>query len=94
MELADGNAQSPVVTFDVVQTIYGQVDEFADAEASGAQEEQRIRQQIVGGAEVLLQERVIFWRQRSGQSKIGTRNVFGAQQAGAVQIFQKTAQAK
>ena len=59
--------QGPLVWAQVPQAVQGQIEAFADADSSGAGEQERIGSQIVGSSQFLLQELILLQREGTGQ---------------------------
>ena len=67
VQFADGDVEGPLIGSELRETIQGEIDAFADADAGGAGQQEGIGGQVVGAAQFLLQELIVWWRQRFGQ---------------------------
>ena len=65
--LPTGTWRGPLIGSELRETIQGEIDAFADADAGGAGQQEGIGGQVVGAAQFLLQELIVWWRQRFGQ---------------------------
>src|ERR1039458_3187993 len=59
--------QCPLIRPDLTQTVQREIDGLADADSSGASEQERIGRQVIGAAQLVAQQFVVLWRERSGQ---------------------------
>jgi hypothetical protein len=54
VQFAEGDVEGPLIGGELAETIQGQMDAFADADAGGAGQQEGIGGQVVGAAEFLL----------------------------------------
>ena len=80
MQFAEGAVEGPLIGSELRETIQGEIDAFADADAGGAGQQEGIGGQVVGAAQFLLQELIVWWRQRFGQIVGPWREVLAANQ--------------
>jgi len=66
-QLAQWNKNGPLLGTHLSQAVQRQVGAFAEAEASGAHEQERITEQIVGSAQFLLQALIVLEGERPWQ---------------------------
>ena len=71
VQLAQRDVECPLIRFHLPQAIERQINAFSDADSCGAREQERIRSQVIGSAQFLLQELVLL--QRKGFGKIAGR---------------------
>ena len=67
VQLTQGDVQCPLVGPYLPLAVRRQADAFADADSSGTDEQECIRGQIIGSAELLLQELVVREGKRFGK---------------------------
>ena len=60
VQLAEGDMESPLVRCDLQQAELRQMDAFADADAGGADEQERIRRQIIDSPQLVRLRREVF----------------------------------
>ena len=98
VQFADGDMQRPLVRTDLPQAVQRQIDTLADADSSGASEQQRMGRQVVSAAQFLLEKLIVLRRQRSGQIFWLRGKVLATNQAGldgmsvGGQVLQQTAE--
>jgi hypothetical protein len=54
VQFAEGGVEGPLIGGELTETIQGQIDAFADADAGGARQQEGIGRQVVGAAQLLL----------------------------------------
>jgi hypothetical protein len=98
VQFADWDIERPFVQRQLAETVDGRIDTFADADSCRPGEQHGIGKQIVGSAQFLLQQLIIWLRQRSGQRPRSCRQVLDANEvwsdgmAVGGQILEQTAE--
>ena len=54
VQFAKGDVEGPLIGGELAETIQGQIDAFADADAGGASQQEGMGRQVVGAAQLLL----------------------------------------
>jgi len=82
VEFTEGNVECPLVGSQLSQAVQRQIDAFADADSGSPDEQEGIGVEIVGAAQLLLQELIILRGKRSGQIARSWREVFATNELG------------
>jgi hypothetical protein len=67
VQLAEGDVLCPLVQVHRTEAVQRPIHAFANADSGSRREPERMGGQIVGAAQFLLEKRIVFRRQRSGQ---------------------------
>lgn len=78
VQLAERDMRRPLIRPDLAQTVQREIDALTDADSSSASEQERIGWQVIGPAQLLPQQLIVLWRERSGQILGPWREVLAA----------------
>jgi hypothetical protein len=81
-EFAERHVNGPLIRTGRTKAIEGQIGTFTDAHAGVANQQKGIGTQVVAAEEFLLQEFILFCRERTWKSLRAARNVLAADQMG------------
>ena len=82
MQFAERDMQGPLVRSEGAQAVQRQINALPDANAGGANEQERIGRQVAGTPPLLLQELIVGRGKRSGQIAGLRWKILEANQAG------------
>ena len=82
VQLTERHMQRPLVFTQMAQAIQREIDALADTHSGSANEAQRVRGQVVGVAQFLIQELVVFRRKWCGQTAWQWREILAANEVG------------
>jgi hypothetical protein len=82
MQLAERNMEGPLFGSYLPQAVQWQVDAFADADSGGTDEQEGIGVEIIGTAQLLLQELIVLEGKRSRKMAGSWREVFPTNEIG------------
>ena len=81
-ELSEWHVNGPLIRAGRAQAVAGQIDTFTDAHTGMANQQKSIATQIVAAEEFLLQEFILFCRERTWEPLREARNVLATDQMG------------
>jgi hypothetical protein len=92
VQLAERYMERPLSGRERAQAIEGEIDTFADADTSVADEQKNVAGDIVAAQELLLDEAILFRRHWTRKPGIGLRHVIGMEETDQGRKFAKPSQ--
>ena len=86
MELAEREVQGPLVSSQLAQAIDRQIDALSNTDSGSAHQQQRLGRQVVGAAQLLLEQVIVLQGERCGQITRQGRQVSDEDESGLDRI--------